>query len=464
MTALPVAALEEVCPGRVFGPRHAAYDTLRLLFNGMHDHRPALICLPRRVDELQRVVRIAHEAGISTAVRGGGHNVAGSGSVDGGLVIDLRALDGVRVDPTRRIATVGGGATWAGFDDVASTYGLATTGGTFDSTGVGGLTLGGGIGHLMGRYGLACDTVMSYSLVTADGQRRVVDGTTDPELDWALRGAGHNFGVVDAFTFRLQPVSHVYGGYVAYGGQDLAAAVRRFRDLMLCAPDELTCTLLLERFGPAQGPAAVMSVAYCGNDPDYPRSLDAVLRAPDVVDWSIRRRTYVSMQMSLGRLPFGLRHHWSARCVDGLPDDLVDNLVERFRAGRWTGPFNDTVLVEPIHGVVRRVDPRHSAVPFRGARFNVTGMAIWQPPEADEEQAAWARSVAQAVAPHVVGGDGYVNYLSDAHPGDDSAPQRARRTFGDVAHDRLLRLKRRVDPDNFFRSTYDLDPARAAGG
>jgi FAD/FMN-containing dehydrogenase len=457
MNAALRQSLQRVCPDRVVTPEHPAYDDVRLLFNGMHDRRPRFICLPRDVDELRGLVRAAREAGVVTAVRGGGHNVAGYGSVEDGLVIDLRLLDGVRVDPAARTARVGGGANWSRFDLATSTYGLATTGGTFDTTGVGGLTLGGGIGHLMGRYGLTCDNVLSYQLVTADGDLLTVDADRDPELDWGLRGAGHNFGIVPEFEFRVHPVDTIHGGYVAFAGGDSAAAVRLFRDLMLEAPDELTCTLLLERYGPTQQPAVVMSVAYCGTDSEYRATLDKRLRGLEVVDWQIETRSYASMQVCLGRLPFGLRHYWSARCVDDLPDDLVDGLVDRFAAARIRSPFNDTILIEPLHGAVRRptVD---TAVPFRGARFNITGMGIWQPPEADAEQIAWARSVAALAEPYGDWGDGYINY------GPEGGATRARRTFGPQAYARLRALKARLDPDNFLRSNYNLDPAATRVG
>ncbi|MEW9547167.1 FAD-binding oxidoreductase [Nonomuraea sp. NPDC050783] len=449
--------LDPVCPERLVGPRHPRYDEIRQLFNGMHDRRPALIALPYNRTELGLVIREAARAGVPVAVRGSGHNVAGAASLDDGLVIDLRFLNRVSVDPAARLARVQGGATWAAFDAAASRHGLAVTGGTFDTTGVGGLTLGGGIGHLMGRYGLSCDNVVSYELVDAAGGHRTVDPATDPELDWALRGAGHAFGVVAEFTFRLHPVAHVYGGVVAYPEREMAAATRLFRDLAGDAPDELVCIMLLERHGPRQEPAAVMSVCYSGADEDYRRTLERRLRGPEVLEWRIERRDYLSMQQILGRLPYGLRHYWSAQCTSALPDELIDELVARFRAGRSRDPFNDTVYLEEFHGAVRRVPPGGSAVPFRDARFNVTGMAIWQPPEADEEQIAWARSVSAAAAPWAVHGDGYVNYVSDT--GGRGLRERARRTFGDEGLARLLRVKRRVDPGNVFRSTYDLDPA-----
>ncbi|ONI78134.1 hypothetical protein ALI144C_31355 [Actinosynnema sp. ALI-1.44] len=447
--------MDAICPDRVVTPAHPAYDAVRLLFNGMYDRRPRLICLPRDDREARDVVRVARESGLPTAVRGGGHNVAGAGSLDDGLVIDLRLLNHVVVDPRAGLARVGGGATWSDFDLAAGTHGLACTGGTFDTTGVGGLTLGGGIGHLMGRCGLACDNVVSYRMVTADGEQLVTDRESDPELDWALRGAGHNFGLVTDFDFRLHPIGTVYGGYVAYPGAAMSVAVRLFRDLMLAAPDELTCTLLLERYGPTQTPAAVMSVCYSGKDAGYRATLDKTLRSVGVLDWQVTDRSYVSMQVCLGRLPFGLRHHWSARCADDLPDELADRLVERFHAGRITDPFNDTILIEPIHGAVRRAAPESSAVPFREARFNVTGMAIWSTADADAEQAAWAKSVAEVVEPHGRWGDGYINYVAEARAG---AAGRAARTFG-AGYDRLLAVKRRLDPDNFFRSNYNLDPA-----
>ena len=445
--------LEATCPGRVIGPRHHAYDAVRQLFNGMYDTRPAVICLPRDAAEVGAVVRHARDAGIATTVRGAGHNIGGAASVADGLVLDLRLIKNVTIDPAARLARVGGGATWATFDDAAATYGLATTGGTFDTTGVGGLTLGGGIGHLMGRYGLACDNVESYTLITADGEQLVVDAEREPELNWALRGAGHHFGVVTDFTFRMHSVPTVYGGFVAYPGDRADEALRLFRDLMSTAPDELTCTLLLERHGPAQDKAAVMSVAYCGDDAGYRAELDRVLRSVAPIDWQIRDRTYLSMQMALGRLPYGLQHYWSARCVDAMPEELVDGLVERFAATRVTDPCNNTILIEPIHGAVRHGE---GAVPFRDARFNITGMAIWTPPANAGEQVGWARSVAARAEPHSRWGDGYVNYVTEGIGEDGSV--RAVRTFGVDAYRRLADLKRKVDPDGFFTSTYTISP------
>lgn len=455
-------ALQPVCPERLLHPGHARYDEFRQLFNGMHDRRPALIALPWNRTELAMVVREAREADIPTAVRGSGHNVAGSASVDDGLVIDLRLLNGVTVDPAARVARVQGGATWAQLDAATARHGLAVTGGTFDTTGVGGLTLGGGIGHLMGRYGLACDNVESYAMVTAAGEHLRVDPGRDPELDWAMRGAGHNFGIVEEFTFQLHPVGQVYGGIVAYPGHELAAATKLFRELAQDAPDELVCILLLERYGADQVPAAVMSVCYTGADADYAEQLTKRLRSLDVLDWQVSQRDYLSMQQILGRLPYGLRHYWSAQCTTELPDDLIETLVERFHAGRWRGTFNDTIYLEEIHGAVRRVSPERSVVPFRQAAFNVTGMAIWEDADADAEQTAWAKSVSAAAAASGVHGDGYINYVSDAD-GSGTWEQRGRRTFGDAAYERLVALKRRLDPDNFLRSNYNLVPARDAG-
>ncbi|MFD9907942.1 FAD-binding oxidoreductase [Streptomyces sp. NPDC059063] len=454
--------LAAICPERVITPDDPRYDRTRLLFNGMFDHRPALIVLPRTPGELQGVVRAARESPLPVAVRGAGHNIAGSAGLDDGLIIDLRLLDRVDLDTRTGTARVQGGATWAQFDATASRHGMAVTGGTFDTTGVGGLTLGGGVGHLMGAYGLSCDNVLSYALTTADGERLAVDPESDPELDWALRGAGHNFGIVDEFTFRVHPLERVHGGLVAYPQHEMAAAVRLFRELMTDAPDELVCILLLERFGPSQAAAAVMSVCYCGTDAEYVASLEKRLRGPEVLDWQIQDRPYISMQQILGRLPYGLRHYWSARCTSELPDELIDALVRRFRAGEWRGEFNDTVYLEAFNGAVRRAPERPSAVPFRAARFNVTGMAIWEPEWADDEQTAWARSVSAAAEPWAVSGDGYINYVTDAGADRRDLAARAIRTYGAEGHRRLKALKRRLDPDNVFRSHYNIEPVKGA--
>lgn len=455
MSADVRSTLEAACPGRVVTPEHPAYDRVRLLFNGAHDHHPVAVCLPRDTAEVRAAVLAAQETSLPAAIRGGGHNVAGAGSVDGGVVIDLRLLNGVSVDPAARTARVGGGAIWADVDLAAGTHQLATTGGTFDDTGVGGLTLGGGIGHLMGRYGLTCDNVLSYELVTASGEILTVSPETHPEIDWALRGAGHHFGVVTEFTFQLHSVPLVHGGYVAYPAEDPAAAIGFFRDLMQEAPDDLTCTLLLERYGPLQEPGAVMSVCYSGDDPEYPAVLDKALRATlTPLAWHIGERSYVSMQQCLGRLPFGLRHYWSARMVDGLPDAFVEGLAERFRAARITDPCNDTILIEPIHGAVRGGARVPGVVPFRSARFNVTGMAIWDAglSAADAEQREWARSVSQLAEPYSSWGEGYLNYADR----DGLSADRGQQTYGPENFARLLRLKQRLDPDGFFRSGYAL--------
>ncbi|MFI7705172.1 FAD-binding oxidoreductase [Nonomuraea sp. NPDC049480] len=449
-----VHALNDACPDRVIGRDHPAYDDVRLLFNGMHDLRPRLICLPRYVAELRAVIRATRDAGLPTAVRGGGHNVAGSAAVEDGLVIDLRLMSAVSVDPVARTAVAGGGATWSQFDLATTAYGLATTGGTFDTTGVGGLALGGGLGHLMGKHGLTCDNVLSYELVTAAGEVLVVDAERDPDLDWALRGAGHGLGVVSAFHFRVHPVGLLWGGCVAYPRAELGAAVRLFRDLMLGAPDELNCTLLLKRYGPTQVPAAVILVAYSGGDEEYRAALEKRLGEPEVLDWQLTFRSYLSAQAALGRLAFGLRHHWSGRFVDALPDSLADALAERFEAAR----YRDGILVEPLHGAVRRVDAESTAVPFRGAAFNVTGTAIWTDPAADEQQVTWARSVAAAAEPHSRWGDGYVNYAST---GDWAGKT--------TASERLTSVKRRLDPDGFFRGrvhpvSESLPTSSAPGG
>jgi hypothetical protein len=452
MVSSTAAAFAAALPERTVGPEHPAFDWMRLLFNGMHDKRPAVICLPRSGTEVETAIKLIADLDIPFAVRGAGHGVSGVASAEAGVVVDLRGMNGVAVDPSRAVARVGGGATWAQFDGSASRVGLATTGGTFDTTGVGGLTLGGGIGHLMGRCGLSCDNVLEFALVAADGRTRVVSPESDKDLDWALRGAGHNFGVVTEFTFALHDVSHVYGGYVAYPA--LRPAIRLFRDLMSEAPRELVCTLLLERHGPRQEPAAVMSVCYCGRDRGYTGELDRWLQSEPVIDWQIRPRSYLSMQQVLGTLPYGLRHYWSARCTAELPNDACDELVDLFLGARWQGTYNDTILIEPLHGAVREVSEEDSCVPFRSSRFNVTGMAIWEDPSGDEHQIAWARSVADFVEGIGVCGPRYINYLSDEPTDVETLSESGMAAFGRSRYDRLLEVKRRVDPENLFRSQY----------
>ncbi|MFE7813373.1 FAD-binding oxidoreductase [Streptomyces sp. NPDC057433] len=267
-----------------------------------------MFVLPVHCAELGFVDLAAREAGTTVAVRGGGHNVAGSGSNDGGLVMDLKLMRGVTVDPVRALARVQGGATWDDIDAAAARYGLATTGGTVGSTGVAGLTLGGGLGYLTRSLGLACDRVESYRMVTGDGRRRWIDAEHDAELNRLLRGAGHGLGVVDEFTFRLAPVPRVYGGRFAYPLRYATPVMAAFTELMADTPADMTCLLMLEPWGDPAVRSVVANVFYSGGDEVVVRRIERMMACAPLTGKDFGPRSYLPMQASLGETDFGPRH------------------------------------------------------------------------------------------------------------------------------------------------------------
>ncbi|MFD5784646.1 FAD-binding oxidoreductase [Streptomyces sp. NPDC126933] len=451
--------LEALCPHRVLTAGHPRYDEVRGMFNGMHDRRPAVICLPADGAEIQAVVTAGREAGIPVTVRGGGHNVAGSGSNDNGLVIDLRLMRQVTVDPEHALARVQGGATWDDVDAAAAEHGLATTGGTVGSTGVAGLTLGGGLGYLSRSLGLTCDRVRSYRTVTGDGQRRQVDADHDPQLNRLLRGAGHGLGVVEEFTFRLAPVSRVYGGRFAYSLRHAAPVLAAFGDLMADAPPELTCLLMLEPWGDPPARSVVANVFYSGGDQRVVDRIRSTMGgcAP-LTGLDFAPRSYLSMQASLGETDFGLRHYWTTCSLSALPGDLAEGLVEQYARGGCGDGVDDTIIITPLGGAVS-TPAEPGAISFRDAAYTVLSMAIWRDPAQDDARREWARGVTRLARPWSLGGDGhvdYVNYASD--PVDRHRPD----GLSDETSRALREVRARVDPDGVFTPVLPAAPALPA--
>ncbi|MFE1251634.1 FAD-binding oxidoreductase [Streptomyces sp. NPDC058741] len=449
--------LEELCPRRVVTTGHPRYDELRGMFNGMHDRRPAVICLPVDSREIAAVVLAAREAGTTVTVRGGGHNVAGSGSNDGGLVMDLRLMRGVTVDPVRALARVQGGATWHDIDAAAARYGLATTGGTVGSTGVAGLTLGGGLGYLTRSLGLACDRVESYRMVTGDGRRRQIDAEHDAELNRLLRGAGHGLGVVDEFTFRLAPVPRVYGGRFAYPLRYAAPVMAAFTELMADAPADMTCLLLLEPWGDPAARSVVANVFYSGGDEAVVRRIERTMACAPLSGKDFGPRSYLSMQASLGETDCGLRHYWSTSSLTALPGELAEGLVDQYASGGCGDGVEDTVIITPLGGAVPDAE-EPGAITFRDAAYTVLAMAIWRDPAQDDARRDWARGISRLTRPWSLHGEGhadYVNYASD--PVDLDRPGR----MTDDTSRSLQDVGRRVDPDGVFGPAHPAPSAPA---
>lgn len=450
MTQKRFGALRDRMAGALLEAGDAGYDEARAVFNGMIDRRPAAIALCESVEDVRRAIVFGREAGLSIAVRGGGHNVAGLGTCEGGLLVSLARLRAVEVDPARRRAVAEGGSTWGDFDRATTVHGLATPGGIVSTTGVGGLTLGGGIGVLRARHGLTCDNLVGADLVTAAGDRvRAGDGG-DPELLWGLRGGGGNFGAVTSFEFALHPQGDVVAGPVEYAYRDPRDFLRFYRDYTADLPDEYTCDLLL-RSGPGGAPRFTLLTCWSG-DPDRAGPVYEPLRSRGPINLAVERRSYLESQCLFDAVsPWGQRNYWKSNGMSGLSDDAIEAIVEVFDARR--SPLAQ-IQFEHLHGEVHRSDPAASAVGFHSASYNLLVNAKWLDPAADEENVGWARESFGRLRSYTDGG-AYVNYLLE-EPED-----RIRAAYGTGVYGRLGRLKARFDPDNVFRINQNIRPAAA---
>jgi FAD/FMN-containing dehydrogenase len=435
----------------VLDPAHADFDTGRSTFNGMIDRQPAYIVRCSSVDDVRGAVRFAREKGLPISVRGGGHGIAGLCVGDGAVVVDLVGLRDVEVDPDTKTAVAGGGATWEEYDAATQVFGLASTGGTFTDTGIAGLTLGGGLGHLQGKLGLAVDNLIGAHVVTADSE--VVKASEDENADlfWALRGGGGNFGVVTHFVYRLHPVAELFGGMIAFSPDDARSVLRVARDLAAEAPDELVILSILGTEATSGMEVNVVSACYQGSAGDGER-LVAPLRAAatPLIDF-LRPLSYAEMQATFPLMPFGLRHYWKGHFLTRFPDEGIDESVDRFNAR--PKPSMSTLLFEFIHGAPTRVPSDSMAFNHRNARQNVSALGIWEDPAQDADQIAWARAYAAMLEPYSTGTT-YVNYMTEDEPSD-----RVRAAYGEAKFARLRDIKKRYDPDNVFRFNQNIPPA-----
>lgn len=434
-----------------FQPGDVGYEESRRVHNGMIDRRPAIVARPRTAPEVAEAVQLARAEDLPLSVRGGGHSIAGRAVVDGGLMIDLSAMREVEVDPVRRVATVEGGATWREVNDATSAHGLATTGGVISTTGVGGLTLGGGLGWLMGCHGLAVDNLLSVELVTAEGEILEASEASHPDLFWALRGGGGNFGVASRFSFRLHPLDGIVGGLVAY---PFAAARELFAlvgELMDSAPDDLALMPLLVHAPDGSGtPLAAVAVCHAGDPSRAERDLAPLLAFGSPLVRQVGPMTYPALNMMLDDgFPAGAHYYWKSSFSAVLSESVVDLLVEQFPA--CPSPMSG-VAIEHFHGAVTRVPIEATAVPHRTPSIDILIAGVWRDPATDEANVAWVRETYAALGPHLLDRR-YVNYFS----ADDDA---ARAAFG-PNYERLVEVKRRYDPENVFRAN---QPITVAGG
>lgn len=432
-------------PSRVVLPADDDFDTLRASFNGMIDRRPARIVVCSSVEDVRRALIAARDDGLPVAVRGGGHSVAGHSVGDDAVVIDLRGMKTITVDPVAGTASAEAGVLWDEFDPACLEHGLATTGGTFGDTGIAGLTLGGGIGFLQGRFGLTCDNLIGAQILTAGGEILEVSDKDHEDLFWALRGGGGNFGVVTRFDYRLHPVGTLLGGRLAYDGAHADEVIHTFRDLLADAPDALTIQMVVRR----EGSVAVFP---CWNGPvqEGERYLAPLRTIPTVID-TVAPITYDQMQKVFPDMPFGLRHWWKGHFVTAFDDGLIEGLVEVCAENATS---DSSVLIEGFSGAPRRVSRDATAFNHRDAVANVSALGIWEDPARDADEIRWSRSVAARIEPYSASGGGYVNYMQH-----DESIDRVRRAYGDEKFARLQRIKTTFDPTNVFRFNQNIPPA-----
>jgi FAD/FMN-containing dehydrogenase len=433
--------------GDVLRPGSAGYDEARAVWNGMIDRRPALIVRCRDTEEVAAAVRFGRESGLPVAVRGGGHSAAGLAVCDDGIVIDLSAMRAVQVDPASRTATAEGGARWSDFDQATQAHGLATTGGAISTTGVAGLTLGGGLGWLMRSYGMACDNLIGAEVVTADGERITASEEENADLLWGLRGGGGNFGVVTKFRFRLHPVSTVLGGMLVFPVERAREVLRFYRDFATAAPDELTTFAGMMTTPDGMRVTAVLP-CYNGPIADGEAAIRPLRDLGPVAD-QVGPMPYLALQTMLDpAFPSGLPVYWRSDFLRALSDDAIDTAVDHF--DRVTSPLS-AVLFEQFGGAVSRVGPEASAFPHRDAMYNLVIVGRWPDPALADPTMGWVRGLSDAMRPHARGV--YVNYLG-AGEGED----RVRAAYGPDTYDRLAKLKAKYDPNNFFRLNQNIRP------
>ena len=451
--------------GTVLMPDDAGFDEARQTFNGMLDKHPAAIVQCLSTEDVATAVRAARAAGLPIGVRGGGHSVAGHCVADDALVVDLRYMRAVDVEPQRRIARAEGGAQWLDVDTATVAHGLATTGGTFVDTGIAGLTLTGGIGYLMGTGGFTCDTLVGAEVVSADGEvvRAGEDG--DPELLWALRGGGGNFGVVTAFEYRLQPLGELQLGRIvvpiAHLRQALAAAAAQAHDM----PDELNMFVVGPALDtppdhqpdPADRPARRRDQLRFPGNGGRRRGGDRVAaRAPG----SPRRHGRIHSRPPTPRCSHGPASCRSACAITGRATSCassIDAAIDAVAtAAAETPPGHSFLLLEAITGRARREPEGGAAFGQRGARWNASALGIWEDPADDEANIAWVRRTADGLKGSSYTGAGYGNYAQADEPAE-----RVKAAFGDERWDRLRAVKRRYDPDNLFRFNHNIPPADA---
>ena len=441
--------------GTVIWPDSEGYDDARKVWNGLIDRHPALIVRCQTVQDVIASVNFARENDLLLAVRGGAHNVAGNATCDGGMVIDLSQMKAVEVDAERRSARAQPGCTWADFDHITQDFGLATTGGLVSTTGIAGFTLGGGVGWLMRKFGLACDNLRAAELVTAAGEVVQVSADAAPELLWGLRGGGGNFGVVTAFEYDLHPVSTVLGGMLLYPAETAPALLRFLREFVTHAPDELTCLAVFMTAPPAPfvpdalhfKPAIAIALCYVGDAGAGERVLQSLRAFGTPAADLIGPMPYTALQTMFDETaPSGLQNYWKSTFLESLSDDAIDVLVSQ--AARMRSPMS-ALHVHHLQGAVSRVATEATAFGHRDAAFVLNIVGTWPDPADTEANVDWVRVTYERITSNH-GAAPYINFMGE------EANDRVRAAYTSDNYGRLMELKRRYDPHNLFRLNQNI--------
>jgi FAD/FMN-containing dehydrogenase len=457
ITDASIGQLKEKIQGDILLPGDNVYEEARAIWNGMIDRRPALIVCCENTNDVIKCVHFANQNSLPISVKGGGHGVAGKAVCDNGLMIDFSRLAKVSVDPENQTAMVQPGAKLGDLDSETSKYGLFTTGGIVSTTGVAGLTLGGGIGYLARKHGLALDNVLALEVVTADGRLLCCSHIENQELFWALRGGGGNFGIVVSFKFRLHKENpNILAAQIFYPMTEAPEIMRAYRDLMLTAPDELAAYALVVNIPPAEPfpeglhgtPAFFLLASYAGDHDEGRKLLEPLQHLGSPILAVIDPMPYVELQKNFDPgVPKGARYYWKHHLMSDLSDAGIATFLEY--AGKLKGPMS-LVGFEPFGGAIARINKEDTAFPGRNAKFALGIWTGWIDPYHDNENIKWTREFHRAMKPFASEGF-YTNYLDHD---EDSETQNA---YGNY-YQKLQKVKAKYDPDNFFSQNFNIKP------
>jgi FAD/FMN-containing dehydrogenase len=450
----PLDDLRASLRGELLTSADPAYDEARKLWNGMFDKRPAAIARCAGTADVISAVKFARDNDLAVSVRGGGHNVAGKALRDGALAIDLSPMKGLRVDPKAKTARSQGGVTWGQFDRETVAFDLVSTGGVVSTVGIAGLTLGGGIGWLMRKHGLACDNLVSVDVVTADGQFLTASESENADLFWAVRGGGGNFGVVTSFEYRLHELEPITGGIAFYPFAMAKDVLRFYREFTSSAPDSVEAMAGIMP-GPAESPvagenAAWIAVCHSGPATEGERLLRPIKEfGPPVMDM-IGPMSYTALQTMLDAdYPPGNRNYWRSNFLMELSDEAIDIIVTR--SDGLPSTAGSTLFFEHMHGAVGRVGEQDTAFSNRAAKYNFTILSVWKDSGEDDKNLKWSREFGDAMKSFATGA-GYVNYMTE-----NEGAERIRATY-EANYERLVAIKKKYDPTNFFSGNQNISP------